>query len=65
MDVTRSNKDDIFGDGTVSYNKAYNALILNNAVIEAHCSVVQSLNDLRILLVGENRLVMILFFCKS
>ena len=31
VDVTRSNKDDILGDGTVSYNKAYNALTLNNA----------------------------------
>ena len=57
VDVTRRNKDDILGDGTVSYNKAYNALTLNNAVIEADCSVIQSLNDLRIMLVGENRLV--------
>ena len=58
--VTKSNQDDILGDGTVSYNDFENTLTFTNAVIENDYVIVYSLIDLRIKLVGENK-----FICKD
>ena len=58
--VTRSNKDDIFGDGTVSYDDYENLLTFTNAVIENNYVILYSLVDIRIELVGENK-----FICKD
>ena len=58
--VTRSNKDDILGDGTVSYDDYENMLTFTNAVIENDYVIVYSLVDLKINLVGENK-----FICKD
>ena len=55
--VERSNKDDILGDGTVSYDSANNILIFDNATIESNDAVVYSKIDLNIHLVGENKFV--------
>ena len=59
-EVTRSNKDDILGDGTVSYDDYNNTLTFTNAVIENDYVIVYSLVDLKIELVGENK-----FICKD
>ena len=58
--VTKSNKDDVLGDGTVSYNDYENVLTFTNAVIENDYVIVYSLVDLKIELVGENK-----FICKD
>ena len=58
--ITRSNKDDILGDGTVSYDDYENVLTFTNAVIENDYVIVYSLVDLKIELVGENK-----FICKD
>lgn len=58
--ITRSNKDDVLGDGTVSYDTSRNTLTFTNAVIENDYVVVYSLVDLEIELVGENK-----FICKD
>ena len=59
-EITRSNKDDILGDGSVSYNDYSNTLTFTNAVIENDNVIVYSLIDLKIELVGENK-----FICKD
>ena len=58
VDVTRSNRKDILGDGTVSYDSSYNVLTFHNAEIEYDYSVVYSKIDLQIELLGENKFVM-------
>ena len=55
--VTRGNKDDILGDGTVYYNANNNILVLDNATIESDDTVVYSKIDLHIQLIGENKLI--------
>lgn len=60
VDVTRSNKDDILGDGTVSYNASTNTLIFDNAHIEFDNAIVYTTTDLKIMLYGENK-----FICKD
>ena len=60
VDVTRSNKDDILGDGTVSYNASTNTLIFDNAHIEFDNAIVYTTTDLKIMLYGENK-----FVCKD
>lgn len=55
VDVTRSNKEDILGDGTVSYDEDVNILTFENAEIEYDYSVVYSTIDLMIELIGENK----------
>lgn len=55
--VTRSNEDDILGDGTVYYDSNNNLLVLNNATIESENTVVYSKIDLHITLIGENELI--------
>ena len=60
VSVTRSNKNDVLGDGTVSYSASTNTLTFNNAVIEHSSAVVYSEIDFRINLIGENN-----FICKE
>ena len=60
VSVTRSNKSDILGDGTVSYHAGTNTLTFDNAVIECDTAIVQSKVDLKINLIGENK-----FVCKN
>ena len=56
--VTRTNRDDILGNGSVSYNASTNTLTFNNAVIEQDYAIVYSLIDLKIDLIGEMNLRM-------
>ena len=58
--VTRYNKDDILGDGTVYYDANNNTLTFDNAVIESEQWGVYSRIDLNINLIGENKIV-----CKN
>ena len=58
VNVTRDNRKDILGDGTVSYDPDYNLLTLENAKIEFDDSVIYSAVDLQIELIGENEFVM-------
>lgn len=57
-DVTEFNLDDVFGDGTVSYNINTNTLTLNNATIisedENPAIIYSSEGELKIMLVGNN-----------
>ena len=55
--VTRENKKDILGDGTVSYNATYNIITFENAVIEYDYTILQSEHDLTVNLIGENKFV--------
>ena len=57
VEVTRENKNDILGDGTVSYNASANALIFENSTIETNGSVIESNRDLRIWLAGQNKFI--------
>ena len=57
ISVERTNKGDILGDGTVSYNSSNNVLIFNNATIECEDTVVYSTIDLHIQLIGENKII--------
>ena len=57
VSVNRSNQDDILGDGTVYYDSTNNILTLNNATIESEDTVVYSMIDLHIQLIGENKVV--------
>ena len=57
VSVNRSNQDDILGDGTVYYDSTNNILTLNNAKIESEDTVVYSMIDLHIELIGENKVV--------
>ena len=57
VSVNRSNQDDILGDGTVYYDATNKMLTLNNATIESEDTVVYSMIDLHIQLIGENKLV--------
>lgn len=54
--VKFNNAADVFGDGTVVYNKAANTLILNNADLECEGAVLFSRIDLNVELIGENKL---------
>jgi hypothetical protein len=60
VSVTRMNKDDILGNGTVSYNPSTKTLIFDNAVIECEGSAVAAETDIRIALIGKNKVV-----CKN
>ena len=60
VSVTRDNKSDVLGDGTVSYLPDSNTLVLNNANIQADYAAVLSKIDLKIMLIGENK-----FICKD
>ena len=60
VSVTRSNMDDILGDGTVSYSSSTNTLTFDNAFIECGDTAVSASTNLRINLVGENK-----FVCKN
>ena len=55
--VNRSNQDDILGDGTVYYDSTNKLLTLDNATIESEDTVVYSMIDLHIQLIGENKVV--------
>lgn len=55
VEVTRSNRKDILGDGTVSYDEDTNILTFDHAEIEYDDSVVYSKIDLMIELIGENK----------
>ena len=57
ISVERSNKGDILGDGTVSYDASNNLLTFNNATIEYEDTVVYSTIDLHIQLIGENKII--------
>ena len=57
VSVNRSNQDDILGDGTVYYDPTNKILTLDNATIESADTVVYSLIDLHIQLIGENKVV--------
>lgn len=55
--VNRSNQDDVLGDGTVYYDPLNQLLTLDNATIESEDTVVYSMIDLHIQLIGENKVV--------
>ena len=57
VSVNRSNQDDILGDGTVCYDSTNKILTLDNATIESEDTVVYSMIDLHIELIGENKVV--------
>lgn len=57
VNVTRNNKDDVLGDGTVYYDEYNNILTFNNATIESEDWSVYSSIDLNIQLIGENKFV--------
>ncbi len=57
VEVTRNNKDDVLGDGTVYYDEYNNILTFNNATIESEDWSVYSNIDLNIQLIGENKFV--------
>ena len=55
--VTRGNKDDILGNGTVFYDHINNILVFDNATIEFEYTTVYSSIDLTIELIGDNKFV--------
>ena len=56
-DVTTANAEDVFGDGTVSFNPETNTLTLNNANITTSDTFIYSINrDLNIELIGNNNI---------
>ena len=55
--VTKGNKKDVLGDGTVSYNAYQNILTFNNATIESDYVIVSSQIDLNVNLIGENKFI--------
>ena len=57
VSVNRSNQDDVLGDGTVFYDSTNKILTLANATIEYEDTVVYSMIDLHIQLIGENKVV--------
>ena len=57
VSVTRDNEDDVLGDGTVYYDSTNKLLTLDNATIESEDTVVYSMIDLHIELIGENKVV--------
>ena len=57
VSVTRENKSDILGDGTVYYNSSINAVVFDNATIESDCAMVGAEDDVQICLVGENKFI--------
>ena len=57
IDVTAANAGDILGNGTASYDAKLNTLTLKNATIEYHDTLIYSEIDLKIELIGENKLV--------
>lgn len=58
VEVTRSNKDDVLGDGTVSFDAYNKVLDFHNAQIKYDDTVVYSRIDLMIRLTGENKFLM-------
>ena len=58
--VTSANAEDILGDGTVHYDAYDNLLTFENAFIESEHTIVYSVNDLNVRLIGENK-----FICKN
>ena len=57
VSVTRGNKDDVLGDGTVFYDDVNNILVFENATIEYEETIVYSIIDLNIELFGENKFI--------
>ena len=57
VSVNRSNQNDILGDGTVRYDSTNKILTLDNATIESEDTVVYSMIDLHIELIGENKAI--------
>ena len=57
VSITRSNKDDVLGDGTVYYDDNNNILIFDNATIESEDAIIYSSIDLNIQLAGENKFI--------
>jgi hypothetical protein len=57
VSVTRGNKDDILGDGTVFYDSHNNVLVFGNATITSEETIVYSKIDLNIQLFGENKFI--------
>ena len=55
--VTRSNEDDILGDGTVFYDSDNNTLVFADSTIASDESIVYSAIDLSIFLMGENKFI--------
>ena len=55
--VTRENKDDILGDGSVFYVPHNNVLVFENATIEYENTVLYSTIDLNVEVVGENKFI--------
>lgn len=60
VSVTRVNKDDILGNGTVSYNPSTKTLIFDNAVIECEGSAVAAEENINhdISIVGDGSLTL-------
>lgn len=58
--VTSDNAEDILGDGTVRYDAYDNTLTFENALIESENTIIYSVNDLNVQLIGENK-----FICKN
>ena len=63
VDVTESNKDDVLGDGTISFDPENSILTLNNASFGSpSASLYCSLPELTIFLIGQNTLYSSEFF---
>ena len=58
--VTSDNAEDILGDGTVHYDAYDNILTFENALIESENTIIYSVKDLNVRLIGENK-----FICKN
>jgi hypothetical protein len=58
--VTSANAEDVLGDGTVHYDAYDNILTFENALIESEHTIIYSVNDLNVRLIGENK-----FICKN
>ena len=58
--VTSANAEDVLGDGTVYYDAYDNILTFENASIESDYTILYSLNDLTVQLIGDNK-----FICKN
>ena len=58
VNVTWKNREDILGDGTVSFDPERNVLTFNNAEIEYDYAVIYSKIDIMVELIGENKFVL-------
>lgn len=57
VEVTIKNKNDILGDGTVSYDPDMRMLFFENAEITTDESMIVSMTDIGIYLIGENKFI--------